>query len=267
MKNKKLIVSISIIIILVIAFFAGGKKDITPTVPEEMADIKDAIENIESSSENEDFDMHEEVDRLEKEIIQRIEEDILLGKSEKKDEITVQKSTIDIEEEKDKYQTDPIPKGKPKPVEEQEVNINKDKQLTATLFVTCETILNNLDIFDEDKLEVLPEDGIIYGPKEVTFFEGESVFDVLLREMKGNNIHMEFEMTPIYNSNYVAGINNIYEFDCGELSGWMYKVNGWFPNYGASRYQVQDGDIIEWIYTCDLGRDIGGGQPIIGGDD
>ena len=37
----------------------------------------------------------------------------------------------------------------------------------------------------------------------------------------------------------------------------MYKVNGWFPNYGCSRYSVQDGDVIEWVYTCDLGRDVG----------
>jgi hypothetical protein len=55
----------------------------------------------------------------------------------------------------------------------------------------------------------------------------------------------------------IAGINNLYEFDVGELSGWMYKVNGWYPNYGCSRYQVKDGDLIEWNYTCDLGRDLG----------
>jgi hypothetical protein len=69
---------------------------------------------------------------------------------------------------------------------------------------------------------------------------------------------MEFSMTPIYNSNYIEGINNLYEFDAGELSGWMYKVNGWFPNYGSSRYVLKDGDVIEWVYTCDLGRDVGG---------
>ena len=44
----------------------------------------------------------------------------------------------------------------------------------------------------------------------------------------------------------------------GELSGWMYRVDGWFPNYGCSRYQLQDGDVVEWLYTCDLGADIGG---------
>ncbi len=40
----------------------------------------------------------------------------------------------------------------------------------------------------------------------------------------------------------------------------MYKVNGWFPNYGCSRYQVEDGDVIcwvYWVYTCDLGADVG----------
>ncbi|MFF2093740.1 DUF4430 domain-containing protein [Paenibacillus sp. NPDC058174] len=159
---------------------------------------------------------------------------------------------------KDKYQTDPIPSGKPKPVEWQDAVVDKKKKLTATLSVSAASILDHMDSFNKDKLEVLPEDGIIYKEQKVTFYEGESVFDVLLREMKKNKIHMEFEMTPIYNSNYIEGINNIYEFDCGELSGWMFKVNGWFPNYGASRYQLKDGDKIEWQYTCDLGRDIGG---------
>ncbi|MDR2296437.1 MAG: DUF4430 domain-containing protein, partial [Clostridiales Family XIII bacterium] len=70
-------------------------------------------------------------------------------------------------------------------------------------------------------------------------------------------IHMEFENTPIYNSAYIEGINNLYEFDAGELTGWMYKVNGWYPNYGCSRYRLAAGDVIEWHYTCDLGRDLG----------
>jgi hypothetical protein len=159
---------------------------------------------------------------------------------------------------KDQYQTEPVPSGKPKPVEWQDVEVDKSKSLTVTLSVSAATILNHLDSFNEDKLEVLPKDGIIYKAQKVAFYEGESVFDVLLREMKKNKIHMEFEMTPIYNSNYIEGIHNIYEFDCGELSGWMYKVNGWFPNYGASRYALKDGDVVEWVYTCDLGRDVGG---------
>lgn len=158
----------------------------------------------------------------------------------------------------DQYQTTAVPEGKPEPLEPQNTEINKKEEYHATLSIVCNTILDNMDRFDEAKLEVLPEDGVILTEKQVTFYEGESVFDVLLRETRDEKIHMEFVSTPIYNSNYIEGINNIYEFDCGELSGWMYKVNGWFPNYGCSRYVLQDGDKVEWIYTCDLGRDIGG---------
>ena len=100
--------------------------------------------------------------------------------------------------------------------------------------------------------------------KKVTFYEGESVFNVLQRELRKAGIHMEFEDTPMYNSAYIEGINNLYEFDCGELSGWMYKVNDWFPNYGCSRYQLKDGDTVCWVYTCDLGYDVGGGYAVGG---
>ncbi|WP_020617027.1 DUF4430 domain-containing protein [Paenibacillus daejeonensis] len=159
---------------------------------------------------------------------------------------------------KDKYQTDPVPEGKAPPVEWQEAEVDKNKALTATLSVSATTLLDKLDRLDPNKLEVLPQDGIIFKSQKVTFYEGESVFDVLLREMKKHKIHMEFVMTPLYNSNYIEGINNLYEFDAGELSGWMYKVNGWFPNYGSSRYALEDGDVVEWVYTTDLGRDVGG---------
>ena len=135
-----------------------------------------------------------------------------------------------------------------------------DKRSVCTISVVCNTILDNMDNLTEGKEVLVPEDGIIYGAAAVEFEEGESVFDVLLREMKNNNIHMEYSATPAYNSTYIEGINNLYEFDCGALSGWMYKVNGVYPSYGSSKYILQDGDVIEWIYTCDLGRDIGGGE-------
>ncbi len=164
---------------------------------------------------------------------------------------------IDPKTGKDKYHTDPVPEGRPVPVEPQDAAI-KDTAYTCTLSVRCDTILDNIKYLDKEKVELVPEDGVIFKATKVTFYEGESVFNVLRREMKKNKIHMEFEDTPIYNSAYIEGINNLYEYDVGELSGWMYKVNDWFPNYGCSRYQLKDGDVVEWLYTCDLGRDVGG---------
>lgn len=160
-------------------------------------------------------------------------------------------------EGQDEYLTDPIPAGKPEPVEPQDEIIDTSTALSCTLYVECSTILDNLGDLTEGKEDLVPSDGVIYGPYTVTFYQGESVYDLLLREMQDNRIHMESEFTPIYNSAYVQGINNLYEKDCGSLSGWMYCVDGWYPNYGCSRYQLQDGAIVEWHYTCDLGRDLG----------
>jgi len=132
-------------------------------------------------------------------------------------------------------------------------------ELTCTLTVRCDTILNNMGRLNKEKAELVPGDGVIFPTTAVTFYEGESVFNVTQREMRRAGIHMSFRSTPIYNSAYIEVINNLCEFDCGELSGWMYKVNDWFPNYGCSRYQLQPGDAVEWLYSCDLGQDIGGG--------
>ena len=127
----------------------------------------------------------------------------------------------------------------------------------CTLSVDCLTILDNIGQLDPDKLELIPEDGYILHPVEVAFEEGESVFDIVQRELKNRGIHMEASFAPAYNSAYIEGINNIYEFDCGYSSGWEYCVNGEFPNYGCSAYYPKDGDVIEFRFTCDLGNDLG----------
>ena len=165
---------------------------------------------------------------------------------------------IDTGTGKDKYLTDPVPEGKPAPVEPENAAVG-DAEYTCTLSISCATILDNMDLCDPEKRDLVPEDGWILKPTVVTFYEGESVFNVLQRTCKQQKIHMEFVNTPAYNSAYIEGIHNLYEFDVGNLSGWMYKVNDWFPNYGCSRYALKDGDIVEWVYTCDLGYDVGGG--------
>ena len=92
----------------------------------------------------------------------------------------------------------------------------------------------------------------------VEFTPGETVFDVLKRVCEASDLQIEYSWTPLYDSYYIEGINHLYEFDCGFESGWMYKVNGWFPNYGCSAYTLQGGEEIVWAYTCvGLGMDLG----------
>lgn len=132
------------------------------------------------------------------------------------------------------------------------------KTLTCTVAINCATILNNMDKLDPAKTGLIPTDGwILY--TTVAFTEGETAFDVVQRACADTGVAIEYSWSPMYGSSYVEGINNIYEFDCGPESGWMYQVNGVFPNYGSSSYMVSDGDYIAWLYTCTgLGADIGG---------
>ena len=132
----------------------------------------------------------------------------------------------------------------------------QEKKSVCTLTVRCDEILKNIDKLNPEKRELIPENGIIYsGKAEIN--DGESVFDVLQREMRKNKIHMEFVNTPATNSAYVKGINNIYEFDCDGFSGWTYFVNGKTPNVGCSQCFVKDGDIVEWKYVCEITFDMG----------
>lgn len=134
---------------------------------------------------------------------------------------------------------------------------NNPQTYHCTMEIYCTTLLNEENIDNEAIIPYIPEDGVILPKTTIQFTEGENAFDVILRACRANDIQFEFREDSLYSGAYVEGINYLYEFDGGPLSGWMYKVNGQFPNYGCKRYIVQDGDAIVWVYTCDLGRDVG----------
>jgi hypothetical protein len=101
-----------------------------------------------------------------------------------------------------------------------------------------------------------PEDmGVIMKATMVEIEEGETVLDVLKKAARQNNIPISVRGKK--SAAYVEGINNLFEFDHGAKSGWLYRVNGSIYSKSAGAFTLKDGDVIEWIYTLDLGRDIG----------
>lgn len=126
---------------------------------------------------------------------------------------------------------------------------------TCTFVIECKTILDNKDKLKKGLEKYVPDDAVIFS-KTVGFDSGESVYDILRRICDENSIQMEASYTPAFSSYYVEGINNLYEFDCGQGSGWMYSVNGVFPNYGCSSYEPASNDKIAFRYTCELGYDL-----------
>ena len=133
-----------------------------------------------------------------------------------------------------------------------------ETKMSCTIEIRCDTILNNMQDLNPGLDVYVPDSGTILPTTTITFTEGETVFDVLKRICDARGIQIEYSYTLLYGSYYVEGINNLREFDCGQQSGWMYKVNGWFPNYGCSEYILDAGDEIVWCYTCKgLGTDVG----------
>ena len=134
---------------------------------------------------------------------------------------------------------------------------NGDGKLTCTLEIRCDTLLTQLDKVPAEKVSLVPEDGIMLASTEVEFTGGESVFDVFRKVLREEKLHFEYVDASAYDSVYIEGIGNIYEFDCGPQSGWMFSVNDVYPGLGCSSYTLADGDVIVFSYTCDLGADLG----------
>ena len=132
-----------------------------------------------------------------------------------------------------------------------------DGKLTCTLEIRCDTLLGKLDQMTSEKAALVPDNGILLETVELEFSGGESVFDVFRKTLREEKIHFEYMDASAYDSVYIEGIGNIYEFDCGSQSGWMYSVNGIYPGLGCSAYTLADGDVIVFNYTCDLGADLG----------
>ena len=143
---------------------------------------------------------------------------------------------------------------KPKPENNQTITSPKPKNKTVTIAISCKTAINN-GLNKKPGFSHLPSNGIILQNMKVEFNEGDTVFDILVKVTRKKGIHMEYRGSG--SNTYIEGINNLYEFDGGSNSGWMYSVNGVYPNYGVGAYKVKSSDVIKFNYTCDLGADLG----------
>lgn len=118
---------------------------------------------------------------------------------------------------------------------------------TVTLSIKCSTVAG--------RGEYIPSDGVILEPTVFSLGEDDTVYDILTDAAREYSIQLEIEGADTELA-YIAGIAFLYEFDFGELSGWIYRVNGDSPSVGCGAYTLSDGDIIEWLYSCELGEDL-----------
>lgn len=118
---------------------------------------------------------------------------------------------------------------------------------TVTVSIRCDTIVG------KSEADYIPDNGIILNDS-FAIEENETAFDILVEAAKKHSIQLDYSGAA--EIVYISGINYIYEFDYGDLSGWMYLVNGEKPSVGCDGYILSDGDSIEWLYTCEMGNDL-----------
>ena len=79
--------------------------------------------------------------------------------------------------------------------------------------------------------------------------EGTTAMDVFQQVLKANGYTYEAK------GSYVQAITHpngprVAEFSKGPNSGWLFRVNGEFPDVTMSDYQLSDGDVIEVLFTA-----------------
>lgn len=120
---------------------------------------------------------------------------------------------------------------------------------TVTLSIRCDTVIDN-----DDLPYFIPDDGVILDDAVLDIAQGDTVLSLLNKAAREYQLHVETRGAQ--NASYVASISYLYEFDFGELSGWLYRVNGEIPSLSCSRYTLSDGDRVEWLYTREIGKDL-----------
>jgi hypothetical protein len=135
------------------------------------------------------------------------------------------------------------------------VQTAEPKKDTVTMHIRCDTAVANGMHLEAKWAGIVPASGCILDTTTIEIKDGDTVLDVLKMARDKFKLHMEYSGGSGSGA-YVEGINNLYEFDGGRWSGWMYCVNDWYPNYGCGVYFLKPGDRIEWNYTCDLGLDL-----------
>ena len=76
--------------------------------------------------------------------------------------------------------------------------------------------------------------------------EGSTVYDALVATGADvNATDSDYGM-------YVQGINGLATGDYGDMSGWMFEVNGEMAEVGCSELEVADGDAIVWTYVTEF---------------
>ena len=88
----------------------------------------------------------------------------------------------------------------------------------VTVTVRCDTLIGKCDS------DTIPDDGVILETVTFAIAEGDTVYQILLEAAQKYGLRIENNGSA--DLAYIVGIQSLYEMDWGDLSGWVYRVNG-----------------------------------------
>jgi hypothetical protein len=131
----------------------------------------------------------------------------------------------------------------------QEVPTKKDIEKKGQTTSTPEVKKDSITISISGK-----DNKIILKPTKIPIKSETTVLDILF--LVGKEMGIPVSVSGRNSTAYVDGINNLFEFDYGPMSGWVFTVNDKVPTKSAGIYYVVNGDEIRWAYTENLGKDV-----------
>lgn len=140
------------------------------------------------------------------------------------------------------------PKTTLKKENDDKVTQTTSSEINCSITIECKSILDNMDDLKKGHESYVPKNGIMLDNYKATLKSKSTVYDLLKKACNDKGITYTAKDTMY--SVYIVGINNIDEKDCGKDSGWMYSVNGSFPNVSADSKRLKDGDKVVFTYTC-----------------
>ena len=92
--------------------------------------------------------------------------------------------------------------------------------------------------------------------------EGTTAFEVFKQVLAANGYTYDAK------GSYVRAViapdgTKVAELSKGQYSGWMYRVNGEFPDTYMGAYELEDGDVIEVLFTADYTKEPGAFLPFV----
>ena len=92
--------------------------------------------------------------------------------------------------------------------------------------------------------------------------EGTTAFEVFKQMLAANGYTYDAK------GSYVRAViapdgTKVAELSKGQYSGWMYRVNGEFPDTYMGAYELEDGDVIEVLFTADYTKEPGAFLPFV----